>query len=42
VQLRIITVETHVTKMLASVIKDWVRVTMIYGTMFSVQTTYPL
>jgi hypothetical protein len=32
----------HVTKMLTSAIEDQVRVTMICGTMLSVDTTYPL
>jgi hypothetical protein len=42
VQLCTTAVETHVTKMLASVIEDRMRVTMICGTMLSVHTTYPL
>jgi hypothetical protein len=35
-------VETHMTKMPASSIKDRVRVTMTCGNMLSVHTTYPL
>jgi hypothetical protein len=42
VQLRTTAVETHVMKMLASVIEDQVRVTMICGAMLRVHTTYPL
>jgi hypothetical protein len=35
-------VDTHVTKLLAPAYKDWLRVTMISGTMLSMHTTYPL
>jgi hypothetical protein len=42
VQLLTIAVETHMIKMPASIIEDWVRVGMISGTMLSVHTTYPL
>jgi hypothetical protein len=42
VQLRTTVVETHMTKMPASAVKDRVRVTMTCGNMISVHTTYPL
>jgi hypothetical protein len=42
VQSRTTVVETHMTKMPASVVKDRVRVTMTCGNMISVHTTYPL
>jgi hypothetical protein len=42
VQSRTIMVETLMTKMPASAVKDRVRVTMTCGNMLSVHTTYPL
>jgi hypothetical protein len=42
VQSRTIVVETLLTKMPASAVKDRVRVTMTCGNLLSVHTTYPL
>jgi hypothetical protein len=42
VQLRTTVVDTLLTKMPASVVKDRVRVTMTCGNLLSVHTTYPL
>jgi hypothetical protein len=42
VQSRTTVVETHMTKMPASAVKEQVRVTMTCGNMLSMHTTYPL